>query len=502
MEEGLDRSSFATDPLAFAAKVRPRKIAVIDLSNGGRVSYAALDELVNRAANWISIQLRGTPEGERVAYVGRNGLELLVVALGAERCGAIFVPINWRLTAPEIETLLADCSPQLVVAQDEFRGLIGGRTIHTNVLAEITACPPAPPREHSPHRAAVLLYTSGTTGAPKGAIITAHNAFAAASNFVAVGEVGSDSVTLSDLPMFHTIGLIAVARSTLMVGGTLVLTDRFVPARTVHALADRALGVTHYFAVPVMAEALERDPNYSMQSVSHLHAIFLGGAPLSPDLIGRFLDGGVALVNGYGMSEVGTAIHMPIDRDAIRASMGAVGLPAPHVAVRLVRDGVDVPEGEVGEVWLKGPSVTPGYWNRPTETEAAFSDGWYRSGDLARLDAAGFYHLVDRLKDMYVSGGENVFPAEVEAVLASYPAISDAAVLGVPDVRWGESGVAFVVSATPELDSAGILAHCASRLAKYKCPARIIRVDTIPRSAAGKILKPVLRARLNSGEFS
>jgi len=496
-------TDFTTDPLAYSAQARPHRVAVVDLATGERTTFAALDALADRAAAWLTAEL-GPAGGERVAYLGRNGLELLVVALGAERSGNIFVPVNWRLTAPEVAALLADCSPKLVVAQPEFGPLVRGANTRIGALAAIAATPPRPRTTYyPPDRPVILLYTSGTTGTPKGVIVTGHNAFAAALNFIAVGEVGATSVTLSDLPMFHTIGLIAVARSTLMAGGTLVLTDRFVAARSLAALGDMALGVTHYFAVPVMAETLARDPEFSPAALSRLHAIFLGGAPLAPDLVERFLGFGVPLVNGYGMSEVGTAIHVPIDRETVRRTAGAVGLPAPHLSVRLVRDGADVADGDVGEIWLRGPSVTPGYWNRPAETAAAFSDGWFRTGDLARREPGGIYRIVDRLKDMYVSGGENVFPAEVETVLAAHPHVRDVAVLGMPDPRWGESGVAFVVAADgPDFDATTLLAHCAERLAKYKCPARIIRVDVIPRSAAGKILKPVLRARYNTGEFS
>jgi len=180
-----------------------------------------------------------------------------------------------------------------------------------------------------------------------------------------------------------------------------------------------------------------------------------------------------------------------------------VGLPAPHTQVRLVAEDRDVADGEVGEVWLRGPAVTPGYWNRPEDTAAAFSDGWYRTGDLAVREPNGFYRIVDRIKDMYVSGGENVYPAEVEAVLLGHPSVADAAVLATPDARWGESGIALIVlRAGTAFDPAALSTYCAGRLAKYKCPARFVRVDTIPRSAAGKILKPALRARLNAGEFA
>ena len=494
--------AFSTDALAYAASARPAKTAVVALASAERLSYAALADLVDRAAGWLSVRLRGAPDGQRVAYLGRNGVELLVVALGAERCGAVFVPLNWRLAGPEIAALLEDCTPALVVAQDEFLPLLPDGAAVTEALAAIGATPALPRRELSSDRPIILLYTSGTTGRPKGVIVTARNAFAAALNFIAVGEVDAASVTLSDLPMFHTIGLIAVARSTLMGGGTLVLTDRFMASRTLAALGDAALGVTHDFAVPVMAEALAADPAFDPAALARLHAIFVGGAPLAPAPIERFLAFGLPLVNGYGMSEAGTAIHVPIDSVAVRVSAGAVGLPAPHVSVRLVANGADVADGEVGEVWLRGPSVTPGYWNRPEETAAVFTEGWYRTGDLARRETSGMYRIVDRLKDMYVSGGENVYPAEVEAAVAASEAVADVAVLAMADARWGETGVAFVVpTAAASFDVDALRAHCAARLAKYKCPSRVVVVEAIPRSAAGKILKPVLRQRLMNGEF-
>lgn len=476
--------------------MRPAKRAVVSLARGVSLSYGELDRLVRVAAAWL-----GPRPGERIAFLGRNSIELLVLSYAAGRVGAIFVPLNWRLAPSEIDALLVDCTPSLVITDDEFAAATPGAMATTEFGAMLTgeACPSgAPADENQP---LILLYTSGTTGKPKGVIVTGGNALYAALNFAAVGEVGADAVCFSDLPMFHTIGLIAVARTTLLQGGTLVLTDRFAPGRTLAALADESLGITHYFAVPVMLEALERDQAFAPRALRHLHAIFLGGSPLPPALAMRFLERGVPLVNGYGMSEAGTAIHVPIDREAVRRADGAVGVPAPHIEVRLVADGHDVADGGVGEVWLRGPSVTPGYWNQAAETSAAFSDGWFRTGDLARREPTGYYRIVDRLKDMFVSGGENVYPAEIENLLATHPDIADVAVLGVPDARWGESGVAFVVLRSgAELDDESLISWCASRIARFKCPTRFISVDSIPRSAAGKILKPLLRAQITSGD--
>jgi fatty-acyl-CoA synthase len=492
---------FDTDPLAYAAASRPTSIAVIDLTSGERLTYAALDTAVGRLSAWLGRQFSGAPEGKVIAYIGRNGIEFLATALAVERCGAIFAPLNWRLAAPELTALLSDCEPALVIAQPEFVPLLSEARCVTDVRRHADAgIAGSKARRLPPQRPAILLYTSGTTGTPKGVVLTARNAYAQSVNFIAVGQLPATCVTFTDLPMFHQIGLIAVARSTLMVGGTLVLTDRFDAARSMSALADRALGISHYFAVPLMVAAMTRDPAFDPVDLRGLSAIFLGGAPLSPSLIERFLAFGVPLVNGYGMSEVGTSIHVPPDVQSVGRSGGAVGIPAPHVEVRLVRDEVDVSAGEIGEVWLRGPSVSAGYWRRPEETKASFVDGWYRTGDLAEI-RDGMYHIVDRLKDMYISGGENVYPAEVEAVLQQHPAVADAAVVSAASDKWGETGVAFVASKMGMRADVGALqAHCVAHLAKYKCPSRFIIVDTIPRSPSGKLLKQMLRAQLSIGE--
>ena len=328
-------------------------------------------------------------------------------------------------------------------------------------------------------------------------IVTRRNAFFAALNFAFVGAVGPQTVALLDLPMFHTIGLVAVTRTTLTMGGTLVISDRFIPERTLAALGDPALGVTQYFCVPQMAAALRDSPAFDGRKLDRLQAIFVGGAPVPRPLIDAWLGDGVPLANGFGMTEAGTVIHVPTDPDAVRENPGALGLAAPLLEVRLVgADGHEVPDGTPGELWLRGPSVTPGYWRNPEASAAAFTDGWYRTGDLLLREPNGYYRLVDRLKDMYISGGENVYPGEVEAVLLSHPEVADAAVIGVPDERWGEAGVAHVVLRHPgAVDEAALLAFCAPRLARYKRPGRIFIADAIPRTASGKALKHMLRAQ-------
>ncbi|RUM23336.1 feruloyl-CoA synthetase [Rhizobium vallis] len=504
----------ANDPILYRAHVAPDRQALFEIATGRQLSYAELDMRIARCGGFLKDMLGARREGARIAMLARNSIDSIVLAFACQRVGAVYVPLNWRLSAAELRPILADCAPALLVHDEEFSAVVASladadpemAVISTadgpaGLAARIEASASADPVSDDADRACVLLYTSGTTGQPKGVVITGRNAFYAAVNFSFVGEIGPASVALCDLPFFHTIGLIAVARTTLMLGGTLVISDRFTPARTLAALADRERAVTHYFAVPQIALALRNDPAYSAAALSGLHALFVGGAPLTQALIESYLDDGVALVNGYGMSEAGTVLHVPIDRRAVQDNPGSVGLPAPLLDIRIVGEGGrDVGGGEIGELWLRGPAVTPGYWNKPAETAAAFTDGWYRTGDLGRREANGFYRIVDRLKDMYISGGENVYPAEVEAVLASHPDILDVAVVGIPDIRWGECGVAYVVlrpgAATTGEEIAG---HCVAKLAAFKRPARIFFVETIPRTASGKVQKHVLR-QLHSDE--
>jgi fatty-acyl-CoA synthase len=473
-----------------------------------------LDRQIAKCAGLL-VQVLARPLGVRVAMLARNSIDLVLLHYACERTGAIFVPLNWRLAGPELKVLLDDARPELFVYEEEFArgaaeaasafpslvtfGISPGRNEFRSAVSRAEAAPSGFATLDAP---CTFLYTSGTTGKPKGVIVTRKNIFFGGFNHSVVAQVGPKSVMLCDAPMFHVIGLFGLVRSSFHAGATLAISDRFTPSATLQRISDRELGVTHYFCVPQMAQALLDDPSFRSADLSRLTGLFLGGAPVSESLATRFLDARVPVADGFGMSEAGTVTCMPLDLDVIRRKPRSVGLPAPAVEVRLVAaDGRDVGTGEPGEMWLRGPGVSPGYWNQPEATGRAFAHGWFKTGDVARRDEDGFFEVVDRLKDMYITGGENVYPVEVEAAIMTLPGVAEAAVVGVPDERWGERGCAYVVlrpGAT--LTAEQILNHCAGRLARFKLPAWIRFVDAIPRTASGKTQKDLLRRLFAEGK--
>ncbi|OYQ34505.1 acyl-CoA synthetase [Niveispirillum lacus] len=497
----------APDPLAFQAAAQPERIAIIDLIEGRRYTYAELDMAVNRCCAWVS-SLLADAAGQRIAVIGRNHVAIPILHLAAARLGAIFAPLNWRLTVAELAFQVADAGPALLLADAEFletaarsaEGQDGTRVMDiAAAFAQWDGLAPARPlRIPSADHPSTLLYTSGTSGRPKGALLSESNLFFTNVNFSLMNRVNATSVVLCDMPLFHVVGLVTMVRTPLMQGGTLILSRGFDPSVTLARLSDPDLGITHYMCVPQMAQTLRQHPDYDPARLHRLVALCTGGAPMPAALIQRFSDDGITIADGYGMSEAGTVLGMPIsNRERIVAKAGSAGIPGPTLRLRLVDDdGIDVPDGAVGEIWIHGPNLSPGYWNRPELPTLAEQGGWLRTGDAARRDADGFYYLVDRKKDMFISGGENVYPAEVEAAVLEMDCVAEVAVIGVQDARWGEVGWAYIVpraghSVTPEQ----VLAHLEGRCARYKRPQRIIITDSLPRTGSGKVQKHLLRQR-------
>ena len=338
------------------------------------------------------------------------------------------------------------------------------------------------------------MYTSGTTGLPKGAIITHGMTFWNCVNLGGPAFISPSTVLLTVLPLFHTGGLNCYTNPVLHSGGTVLIMRAFDPGMALQLIGDAASGINQFFGVPSIYQFMAQHPAFATADFSRLVIGGVGGAPMPVPLLKVWEQRGVALQQGYGMTETSPAVLTLDKEDAVRKA-GSSGKPVLHTEVRIVRpDGSDADVGELGELWVRGPNVTPGYWNRPDANASSFTDGWLHTGDATRVDAEGFYYIVDRWKDMYISGGENVYPAEVENVLHQIPAIAEAAVIGIPSEQWGEVGMAIVaVRPGHTLAAEEIHAHCAANLARFKCPRLIEFVDALPRNATGKIHKPTLR---------
>ena len=393
---------------------------------------------------------RGVGAGDRVAVLAKNRVSLVVLHLACALMRAIFVPLNWRLVSTELEPILWAAEPALVLG-DALLGEAGFSGLGLDEFeAEAQVTEPLPARHYGQDEVSLILYTSGTSGRPKGVMLSERNLWATGQNFAVLAKVDSKSVVLCDTPMFHVIGLIGNVRPALMHGGAILVSDGFVPARTLARLGDEKLGVTHYFCVPQMAAMMRGDPSFNPHALRGLTGLFSGGAPLPAEAIRAWAKDGIPLANGYGMTEAaGTVSCMPQDLSEIGGNAGAVGLIPPGVEVRIVNEaGDDLGASVQGEILVRGENVSAGYWRRPEETRVAFTaEGWFRSGDIGSVDDNGYLFVMDRKKDMFISGGENVYPAEVEAVLAELPAIAQAAVIGVADERWGEVGRAYVIVA-------------------------------------------------------
>lgn len=489
--------SAAIDHVGVQARLQPDRLAAADLTSGRRWLYRDLDLAIGRCVR--ELIRHGCQPGDRIATLARNRVELVILHLACARLGLIYVPINWRLSPLEIRALVQDAEPRLVFGDQELaRAEIEGLDVADLALA-LSEGEPTQVEPFDRSRPSLILYTSGTSGRPKGVLLSERNLDQTAINFGCLGRVTHESVFLNDAPMFHIIGLVTTVRPPLLKGGAFLVSDGFDPARTLGRMEDPAHAVTHYFCVPQMATALRSHPRFAPERLRGLTAIFTGGAPHAPADIRAWLECGIAIVDGFGMSEAGTVFGMPVDRQEIAARAGSAGIAMPEVGTRIVDErGRDCTPGQAGELLLRGDNLFSEYWRRPEETRDAFTvDGWFRTGDIAVRDEAGFHWLVDRKKDMFISGGENVYPAEIEAALADHPRIGECAVVGLPDAVWGEVGCLVVTSEDgEEIDLAAVLAHLEPRLARYKLPKLLRRVAVLPRTGSGKVQKSKLKAQL------
>jgi fatty-acyl-CoA synthase len=509
------------DLLGERARLTPERSALVEVASGRRFTYAELDARAARAAVALAEGV-GLASGDRFALLSGNRAEYLDLFFACGKGGAVLVPLNTRLTVPELKEILDDAEPKALIFEREhgetaeellrrcpgltgvpleakavpgrggspsFEELSGGLSSDVSVPTGASCL-----RRPGPEELCCLLYTSGTTGKPKGVMVPHRMVSWNGVNTAVCWGLREDDVSPIYTPLYHAGGLGAFLTPIVAVGGTIVLHRGFDPAEILSAIAREACTVV--LGVPTTWRMLLESPAFDATDLSRVRWFISGGAPLPLDLIEAYQKRGIVFKQGYGLTEVGVNCFSMTVEESVRKA-GSIGKPMMFTEARLVDEsGKDVPDDEVGELLLRGPHVSKGYWRNPEATAAALdADGWFHTGDVARRDAGGFFTIAGRRKDMFISGGVNVYPAEVEGALFQHAAVKDVAVVGVPDTRWGEVGVAFVVaregaSASQE-DLAGFLAP---RLARFKIPREFIFVEALPRTPYGKVVKSGLQA--------
>jgi len=479
------------------AQLDPGGVAFTDVASGRVWSFAALNEAADRAASLL--ESRGLAAGDRVAILCHNTPIFFEILLACAKARLILVPLNWRQTAGELAPILAGSGARLLLHDDATAALahaLSGAPLLSFAAYEAARDAGKRHERDAPwecERVWYLLYTSGTTGKPKAVIQTVGMALANAVNIQQATGLGRDDALLNFLPLFHTAGINLHAMPGFIAGAASHVIGKFDAGTVLELIAAGRL--TIFFGVPAVYQAIGLHPAFAAADLSRVRHWGSGGAPLPEGLIRSFLDRGAAICSGMGMTETGPTVFL-MDPPSVARKLGSVGKPQLLAEVRIVDlEGRDVAPGAQGELWFRGPAVTPGYFADDEATCKAFAPGgWLRSGDVGRRDADGYYFIVDRIKDMYISGGENVYPAEVEIVLHAHPAVLEAAVLGVPDERWGEVGHA-VIRLRPgmALEADALRHHARAQLAAYKVPKHVTMVDDFPRTAAGKVQKHVLR---------
>lgn len=484
-----DLSPFWPDRLA---SLWPGRTAIVDPDTDRHYTY---EDLRRRSLSFAAVLAeRGVGKGDRVAALMQNGVPFVDLLFACARLGAILAPLNWRLSARELSDLTDDADPRVVLVDDECAGALQGKSLEILRFEDAMVQRPEEPPVNTVDMADpwLILYTGGTTGTPKGAVLT-HGAITwNAINTAVSWGLAEDDVGPCFTPMFHTGGWNVFTLPLLMLGARLILPQRFDPVQALQVLEKEK--PTILFMVPTMFQLVAEQEGFEDADLSCLKWAISGGAPLPEPIYKRWEPKVREFKQGYGLTEVGPN-NFAIPAGGFLRKPGTVGRLTYWAQARIVDDeGNDLPDGTPGELLLAGPHMCAGYWRRPEATAAAIRGGWFHTGDVARRDGDGYYYIVDRKKDVIITGGENVYPTEVEAVLYQHPAVREAAVVGLPDPVWGEA-VCAVVSFKPGRTATEeeLLAFMRENLARYKAPKRYVVVDDLPKSAAGKILRTEAR---------
>jgi fatty-acyl-CoA synthase len=488
------------DWLARRASLSPERIALIDSLRGDRrISWQAWNSSANRTARLLHDVL-GVRRGDRVAVLAMNCTEFLDLLFACGKLGAILQPLNWRLSSSELSALLVDAEPVVLVHGPDFQAQVDAVRPSASSVRHFVPLDDASPRKPEdvlfsrrealseapppavdvePEDPWVLCYTGGSTGIPKAAILTHRSITANAANTVVSWGLTADDTALLNAPLFHTGGLNVFTTPLVYVGGTTIVSRAFSIDQVFDLVHSGAISL--FFGVPTMFIEMQRHPRFDSVDFSRLKLLISGGAPCPQPVFDRFFAHGVSFKTGYGLTEAGPN-NFWLPAQDVRRKPGSVGVPLFHVEARL--DG----DGDEGELLLRGPHLCSGYWRRPEESAKTFASGWLHTGDLARRDADGCFSIIGRSKDLIISGGENIYPSEVENVLAAHPEVAEVCVIGVPDPKWGEVPRALVVARPgTDLTEARLLEFCQGRLARYKQPRSVKFLEALLRTSAGKV---------------
>lgn len=498
----LQRDSFEIDWLKRWALYSPRNTALKDGETGRELSYAELFDSARKAAAFLQKNY-SVGKGDRVAILSKNELEYVVLFFALHRLGAILVPVNFRLTAREIAHIVSDAGAKLLIYENEYQ----------NVVEELSQDVKVPHRLSfetfvstlqkesalyssflaAPHDPCMILYTSGTTGAPKGAVITHQGIFWNSINTTLRLNLSQNDCTVIFLPFFHTGGWNVLTTPFFHRGGKIVLLKKF-DAEQILQLSEKEKA-TILFGVPTTMDMMARHPQFEKFDLSKIRYAIVGGEPMPIELIRTWEKRNVPIRQGYGLTEFGPNVFSLNQEDSVR-KIGSIGFPNFYIDVRVVGDqGQELGAGEIGELALRGPMMMKEYWQNTKATTETIRDGWLYTGDLVKKDDEGYFYVVGRKKDMYISGGENVYPPEVEQVLLKCPGIREVAVIGVPDEKWGEVGKAFIVlEENSKITEEDVKDHCLKNLAKFKIPKHFAFISSLPKGDSGKILKRKLQS--------
>ena len=496
-----------TDWLDKRAKLTPDRVALIDYATGSETTFAEWNERANRTANYL--RSLGVTKGDRVAVYASNRPEYLDLFWAAPKIGAMLQNLNWRLTVHELKGIVESGAPRVLIYSEDWRSQLEELRPSFTTVDHVVAMSNPGPGEHdiaerdsmSPELNDVpeltqddpwgIYYTGGTTGSPKGAVITHGNITWNSINTITSWGITGQHKAAIQLPFFHIGGPHIFMVPMVHAGGTTILCSGFDPDETFDLVEDS--GITHYVAVPTMFQMLQEHPRWGDADFSKLELVISGGAPCPLPVMEKFWGRGIDFKMGYGLTEAsGNNFWLP--PEMVQSKVGSVGYPLFHIDMKIINeDGTECNVGEEGELLIRGPNIMAGYWNNPEATADAIRDGWLHTGDVAVCDSDGCFSILGRSKEMFISGGENVYPAEIESVLSAHPSVMEAAVVGVPHETWGEVGRAFVVVSVGYSEEE-LRAFLAERLARYKLPRSIIVLEALPLTAIGKLDKKLLAA--------